>query len=226
MLAHGVDPSFALGMFWRESSFGTAGWNLWADLKSWGNVLWVNCQVRDVPGVEEYKAANGFEYAKYPDWGTGAEDFCRLLDDYTRRGTDARYGDISLVYGATAKWAANPPGSDDHIAYVDNVVSRMNRYDTEPPQEGEMAISAAGVKMTTDASYWLAKGEPYYFVPGKAANGKFSFGTRPGAYVPYFGRIAGTDWAAVYATTSKLTGSMDPTIVYVRYDPTRVRLAA
>ena len=212
-LAHGIDPSFALGMFWVESLFGTAGWNIWSDpqLKSWGNVLWVNCQVKDVPGVGKYEASNNFDYAYYPSWEVGAEDFCRLLDDYRRQGTDSRYGDVSKVYGATAKWPANPPGSADHTKYLNIVLGRMNQYDLYKPQEGEMAVTANGLTPTSNKKYYVEGGDRWYVMPG----GTQSYAFRKSAMLPYFGKVLGSNWVQVLVHTGRFSSTTDPTLVYL-----------
>lgn len=223
--SHGIDPSFALGMFWVESLFGTAGWNVWSTppLKSWGNILWVNCQVKTVPGVGKYEASNGYDYAYYPSWAVGVEDFCLLLDDYRRQGNDSRYGDVSKIYGTTAKWPANTPGSKDHLHYLDIVLGRMARYDSAKPQEGEMAVMASGLGVSSAKKYFVAGGDRWYVMPG----GTQSYAFRKSALLPYFGRVLGSNWVQVQVDTGRFggvtSGTTAPVLAYLpNFDAGRV----
>lgn len=210
----GVDPSFALGHFWVESGFGTLGWNIWSDppLRSWGNILYVNSQVRDRPGVGEYKASNGYEYTYYPDWTTSVVDYCLNLDRYRDRSPDPRYGDTSTIYGACAKWAANEPGSVDHLKYIDIVLGRVARYDERPDWEGEMAVIGAS-SPTSNQRYLIKDGERWYIKPG----GTQSYEVRADVKAMYFGQVAGTSWGMVRINTARFSsdGKSRPTLVYV-----------
>lgn len=222
-LQYGVDPSFALGQFWTESLFGTAGWNVWADprLFSWGNILWENTFVADVAGVNKYAASNGFNYTRYPTWTTGVVDYCMLLNKYASSSPDSRYGDTTTIYGATAKWMAKTPGSDEHIRYLDVVLGRMNKYDSRPPFEGEMAIYGTGITYTSNQRYAIKAGDRWYLKPG----GAISYPFKADGQGYYLGQVNGTSWFAIRVVTARMSadGKSRPVIGYVpNFDPTRV----
>lgn len=220
LLQHGVDPSFALGQFWTESLFGTAGWNVWSEppLRSWGNILYVNSLIKDRPGVSRYDASNGFTYTVYPDWTTGAEDYCLLLEQYAKEHDDPRYGDTALIYGATAKWMADPPGSEGHLRYFDVVLGRMERYDIRPAFEGDMIIvqSAAietPLQIDTNMRYSVKAGDRWYVKPGGAE----SYAIRKDRDVVFAGQVAGTSWFAIRLRTSRFSSdeTSDTAVVYM-----------
>lgn len=224
LLSYGVDPSFALGHFWVESLFGTAGWNIWADppLRSWGNILYVNSSLRDRAGVTEYKASNGYDYAAYPDWTTGVEDYCLLLGKYRDHSPDYRYGDTSIIKGATAKWMAKVPNSDQHLNYLEIVLSRMSRYDSRPDFEGDMFISfASGMVYTSSKRYEVKTGERWY----PTAGGSVSYPIATGGKAVFLGQVHGSSWVAVQIRTGRFSpdGKTRPVVGYVpNFDAKRV----
>lgn len=223
LLQYGVDPSFALGQFWTESLYGTAGWNIWSEppMRSWGNVLYVNSHLHDRSGVTAYKASNGFTYTAYPDWTTGVEDYCMLLADYAKNHDDRRYGDTALVYGASAKWMAKVPGSEEHLRYLDVVLGRMNRYDARTPFEGDMAIYGTGITYTTNKRYAVKTGDRWYLKPGGAVS--YTFKADGSGY--FLGQVNGTSWLAIRVMTARLSsdGKARAVIGYLaNFDPKRV----
>lgn len=223
LVGSGIDPSFALGHFWVESLFGTAGWNIWSTpkLMSWGNILYPNCSVKDVAGVTEYSASNGFHYAAYPDWTTGVEDYCLLLGKYLDHAPDSKYGDTSTIYGATAKWTAKTPGSESHLKYLDIVLGRMTRYDIRPKWEGELAIYSPGTVYTTNRRYLVKPGDRWFTKPG----GNASYMFKAGGNSYFMGQVAGTSWCAIRVNTARLStdGKTRPAIGYLpNFDPKRL----
>lgn len=215
LLSYGVDPSYALGQFWTESLYGTAGWNIWSEppMRSWGNILWSNCQMKDRAGVTSYAASNGYTYASYPNWTTGVEDYCLLLAQYATQHDDSRYGDTATIYGATAKWMGKLPGSEDHLRYLDVVLGRMDRYDSRPPFEGEMLINSGtqpDIQYTTNKRYAIKAGDRWYLKPGGSA----SYAFRKDGTAIFEGQVMGTSWFAIRVMTTRFSndGSMKPVI--------------
>jgi hypothetical protein len=203
LMKHGVDPSFALGHFWVESNFGTAGWNVWSEPKlySWGNVLYPNSSLKGTPGVTEYSASNGYHYTAYPDWTTGVEDYCLLLNQYRDQAPDYRYGDTSTIYGATAKWPAKTPGSDGHLKYLDIVLGRMTRYDIRPDWEGELTLYTPGTTYNSNKRYAIKAGDRWYLKPG----GSTSYAFKADGSAVFLGQVSGTSWFAIRVSTARLS---------------------
>lgn len=219
----GVDPSFALGQFWVESLFGTAGWNIWAEPKlySWGNILYENTSLKGTPGVTKYAASNGFNYTAYPNWTTGVVDYCMLLDKYDKQSPDSRYGDTSTIDGATAKWAAKSPTSDSHLNYLEIVLGRMTRYDNRTDWEGELAIFTPGMTYSTNRRYSINAGDRWYLKPG----GSTSYVFKAASVAIFLGQVAGTSWFAIRVLTARLStdGKTRPVIGYLpNFNPARL----
>lgn len=205
----GVDPCFGLAQFYAESAYGKLGWNLWADLHSWGNVLYEN---RTISECEKYEASNGFNYAKYPDWTAGVRDYVGLLGQYEEWSPDLRIGDITTIYGATAKWIAKVPGSEQHLAYLNIVLWRMGQYMTTTRTKGEMSIQAG---QYATKRYRLRKGTPLYDEPGGLAYGTFR-GTDTN--VRWVGFHNNTSWGAIVIHTqhgSSVPGVAEDMVVWI-----------
>lgn len=227
LLKHGVDPSFALGQFWTESLYGTAGWNIWSEppMRSWGNVLYLNSSLRDDPTVTSYPASNGYVYTSYPNWTKGVEDYCLLLEKYAKQTNDPRYGDTSRIYGATAKWMGKAPGTEEHLRYLDVVLGRMDRYDARPPFEGEMLINSganADIKFSTNKRYVIKSGDRWYLKPG----GSVSYAFRADGDAIFFGQVQGTSWFAIRIMTTRFNdaGKAEPVVGYMpNYTASKVK---
>jgi hypothetical protein len=223
LITAGVDPSFALGQFWVESLFGTAGWNIWSEprLKSWGNILYPNSLVRDVPGVGEYAASNGYHYTYYPNWTTGVLDYVRQLELYAKRGVVPVYGDLRTIDGATAYWTKKDPDSTSHINYLDIVLGRMARYDGRPDWEGDTVISAPGITYNTNMRYAIKDGDRWY----PKAGGATSYEFRSDSTAIFLGQVAGTSWGAIRVMTARFSpdGKAKPVIGYIsKVDAARI----
>lgn len=211
-----VDPSFALGQFWVESLFGTAGWNIWSDppLHSWGNILYPNSTVRGTPGVGQYSASNGYHYTYYPDWTTGVRDYVGLLDQYAKSGVSTQYGDLRTIDGATAKWTAKDPDSTAHLNYLDIVLGRMARYDGRADWEGDTLLTTSGITYNTNKRYAIKAGDRWY----PKAGGATSYEFRSDSTAIYLGEVSGTSWGAIRVITARFSsdGKSKPVIGYIK----------
>jgi hypothetical protein len=228
---YGVDASFALGQFYAESFFGNAGYAKDAaddgtPLHAIGNILSVNSPLldRDEPGVATWSNhAHTYTYARYSTWALGALDYCLLLRNYAM-GFDPRYGDSSMIFGATARWAGKAPGSIEHRAYMDAIVGRMDTYDGRPPWEGDMAIIApVDTVPSSNARYQIRMGDRWF----EKAGGHVSHAFTADMLIPFFGLVGGTSWFAVGVRTGRFStdGSLRSAEVYLpAYDPTRHRI--
>ena len=63
LVATGVNPAFALGLYHAESSSGTKGYAV--TTLNWGNMLYHSWQ--DAYGAVPYAPGNGYTYARVPD---------------------------------------------------------------------------------------------------------------------------------------------------------------
>lgn len=219
----GVDPSFALGHFWVESLYGTAGWNIWATpkLHSWGNILYENTTIKGEPGVVKYAASNGYNYTGYPDWTTGVRDYVGLIGKYRDQAPDQKYGDTSLIDNATAKWTSKTLTSEVHLNYLDIVLGRMTRYDIRPDWEGELAIYTPGTIYATNKRYAVHAGDRWHLKPG----GSTSYAFKAASTAISLGQVAGTSWQAIRVLTARLStdGVTRPVIGFLpNFDPNRL----
>lgn len=190
LLDFGVDPSFALAVFWTESLYGTAGWA--TQTGSWGNQLFVNTTIGE---STLYKASNGYEYAKYANWVDAVRDYCGLLAQYEEWATEANF--TSNIFYATAKWIGRPPGSADHIQYLHVVLWRMNQYDLRPPSKGDPMIQLEPGTITKK-KFLLRHDTPLYDRAGDASYGRYA---GPDTRVRWLGFINNTSWGAVILHT-------------------------
>lgn len=227
LLAHGIDPSFALGHCWVESNFGTAGFNAQnPDMRAWGNILAVNSALlaANTPGVHRWSTTTNdgttYTYAIYDSWALGVEDYALLIDQYRDTSPDARYGPTETIYGATAKWPAKVLGSPWHLNYMTIVLNRMDIYDGRTPTEGDVAILEDQPK-GHPGYYRVKKGEHWYDKSDLAAR-SHSFSND--ARVQFRGLVDGAGWAAVRLGTSVFIkdGASHPVTAYVPFDSTRL----
>ncbi len=221
LIQYGVDPSLALGQFWAESLFATAGYAIdsaedGTPLRALGNILSVNSVLlaRGTTGVSTWSNhSHTYTYAQYATWTLGAEDYCLHLDQYVRNSPDSRYGDTSVIRGATAKWIGKPLDSEEHLRYLDVVLGRMDRYESREPWEGDMAIFSDGVSYSSSKRYAIKAGDRWYLKAG----GTVSYQFRVDASVHFMGRVMDTSWFAVRVNTGRFTsdGKSRPVIAYL-----------
>lgn len=232
LLHFGVDPSFMLGQFYAESFFGTAGFAVDAQkagtpLHAIGNILAANSPLlaKDMVGVTRYTDLSGtYTFARYASWALGALDYCLLLQDYVLNH-DPRYGDSGIIYNATARWAGQALGSTAHINYLNAITGRMDNYDARPPwRSTEMAIEApVGVVPSSNAHYAARAGDLWYARPADTVGITGKFGAAADVTFLGYPRDA-PGWCAVVVHTGNLTGTIIAAVVYMPFDPLRLKI--
>ncbi|MCX2728571.1 N-acetylmuramoyl-L-alanine amidase (plasmid) [Thermomicrobium sp. 4228-Ro] len=121
--AEGVDPLFALAVFWHESRFGTAGVVAAHDLRNPGATR------TSRTGVGEPVAVPGRgQFWRYPSWTEGFRDLARRLVDpdfvYRRQGA-------ATVERIVPLWAPASDGNDP-AAYAAAVSAFIAQYASDP----------------------------------------------------------------------------------------------
>ena len=114
LLAQGVNPAFALGLFHAESGSGTKGYA--RTTLNWGNMLYHSWQ--DVYGAVPYAPGNGYTYARFPNWLAGVRAFAHLVVLYDGAG-------YVTVSQASAHWLGTYEGSTRHLTYLRNITNVM-----------------------------------------------------------------------------------------------------
>jgi hypothetical protein len=145
LVAGGINPAFALGVFQAESSSGKSGYA--RTTKNWGNILYYSWEVayHAVP----YAPGNGYTYASYPTWLASIQAYVNLLGRYDAAG-------YPTVSQASARWLGTYEGSDRHMPYLRNITSTMSAL----PDDAVPTMTALTVPPTSAATFtatWSAK---------------------------------------------------------------------
>ena len=114
LIARGVNPAFALGLFHAESSSGTKGYAV--TTLNWGNMLYHSWQT--AYGAVPYAPGNGYTYARFPSWLAGVQAFAHLVILYDAAG-------YVTVSEASAHWLGTHEGSARHLTYLNNITKVM-----------------------------------------------------------------------------------------------------
>ena len=144
LIATGVNPGFALGLFNAESSSGTKGYAV--TTLNWGNMLYHSWQ--DVYGATPYAPGNGYTYARFPSWLAGVRAFAHLVQLYDAAG-------YVTVSEASAHWLGTVEGSARHLTYLKNITKVMSLLpdDAVPHMTG---LSAPSPTRGTFTAAWIA----------------------------------------------------------------------
>jgi hypothetical protein len=208
LVAGGINPAFALGVFQAESGSGKSGFA--KTTKNWGNILYYSWEVayHAVP----YAPGNGYTYASYPTWLASVQAYVDLLGRYDAAGW-------VTVSKASARWLGTYEGSDRHMPYLRNITSTMSAL----PDDAVPTMTALAVPSTSAATFtatWSAKdniGVTGYEVrthdssnawsPSKATTDTTRTFTRPSG--PFTISVRARDGAGNWSSWREATVSVD-----------------
>jgi hypothetical protein len=191
LIAAGVNPAFALGLFQAESASGTKGYAV--TTLNWGNMLYHSWQT--AYGAVPYAPGNGYTYARFPSWVAGVQAFAHLVVLYDAAG-------YVTVSEASAHWLGTHEGSTRHLTYLRNITTVMTLLpdDAVPKMLGLVGpIHARG----TFTASWTASdnlGVTGYLVRTKRGTGAWSVPTMQTARTKTFTLGSGAWLIAVRAT--------------------------
>lgn len=169
---------------------------------------------------------NGYTYASYDDWTTGAEDYAAYVKRYATTA-DERYGGVTnTIDECTARWVGDPLDSDDHRRYVSVLLGAINDdYEFVPGAFVEVGdeMIYAGKAQATSAMRYPVKSNTALFRGTDGALLKYaSFANEGTGICRFFGPVgqpwddAHWAWGLVMVGTS----AADPagTLCYIK-DP-------
>jgi hypothetical protein len=184
LVAHAVDPSFALAQFRVESQYGTSGFAV--QTGSWGNMLFDPALTINNVGKVTKTTSDGFKYtyATYDTYLNAIKDYVRYIHHYID------IYELTTIYQATGRWLGlNRTGDPGHISYVTTVVNDMVEY--EYPEGGyvsgdKMIFSGEAIDKATGRLR-----QRYPIVDGQT---KLYKGTGDEFYLKTFDGTSGNAW--------------------------------